>query len=528
MRSVVIGNPSRHLQRDDCSSTSTSLPRSSPATPKQTSGAKKVKSHQEFSKEIIADSTQIPAPNHSTNANLKRLRCTASSLAATALAPTTNDKYGRAWGRFKNFCSANNFNPLSAEGPVVATWIISRAKETDSPNVLESDLESVKSFRLAALAPIKNYYIASSAMERCQKRMEAKSCVRLPIDPDTAHTLIRIALQENGHHSFVGIRQAAMYALKYYLTARFEEVSRLELRQIVTRGASLEVTILKGKKNQKKKAQKSVIHPISSNAKGQTCPVYLIQKYLAHRVSLGHDGPNDFVFPLVGAKWQRVKPTYFVDIRVPVESMTYDVYRGLLKKHLDTKALRELGVGCFPGDYPTHSFRKEDLSMLADDDMHSMSIRKSAMHKSIESSVPHNESSLSKAWKANNLLSGSTPTEGWSSRYSGKKKSLSRFLTKKFIKDLPSKAEAPSERSNSETSLFSGSSSLQEGPSLQRSSEFSGRSSGSTELETKEPEVAQTSESSSLPNSDLNLDALDSLCLHWNTQVTYPASWQKE
>merc|ERR1712121_322529 len=295
--------------------------------------------------------------------------------------------------------------------------------------------------------------------------------VRLPIDPDTAHMLIRIALQENGHHSFVGIRQAAMYALKYYLNAQFEEVSLLELRQIVTRGASLEVTILKGKKNQKKTVQRCVIHPTSSDTRGQTCPVFLIQTYLAHRVSLGHDGPNEFVFPLVGAKWQRVKPTYFVDIRVPVERMSYDVYRKLLKRHLDSKALRELGVS--PGDYSTHSFRKGGLSMLADGDMHPVYIQKSAMHKSIESSVPYSESSLSKALKANDLLSGTKPTEGWSSRYSGKKKLLSRFLTKKFIKDLPSEAEAPSERSNLETSLFSGGSSLQEGPFFQRSSQLS-------------------------------------------------------
>ena len=209
---------------------------------------------------------QIPEADQSSNTNFERLRRTASSLAATALAPTTSDRYGRAWGRFKNFCSANNFDPLSAEGPLVATWIVSRAEETDSPNVLESDLKSVKCFRLAAKAPIKNFYIATAALEGCQKKMEAKSRVRLPIDPDTAHMLIRIALQENGHHSFVGIRQAAIYALKYYLTARFEEVRGLELRQIVSQGASLEVTILKGKKNQKKKAQRCVIHPISSAA----------------------------------------------------------------------------------------------------------------------------------------------------------------------------------------------------------------------------------------------------------------------
>merc|ERR1711873_311739 len=62
VRSADIDNPSRRLQREDYSSTSTSLPKSSPATPTQTSGAKKVKVHQEFFKEIIADSMQIPAP----------------------------------------------------------------------------------------------------------------------------------------------------------------------------------------------------------------------------------------------------------------------------------------------------------------------------------------------------------------------------------------------------------------------------------------------------------------------------------
>merc|ERR1711873_276434 len=197
----------------------------------------------------------------------------------------------------------------------------------------------------------------------------------------------------------------------------------------------------------------------------------------------------------------------------PVESMSYDVYRGLLKKHLDTKSLRELGVS--PGDYSTHSFQKGGLSMLADGDMHPVYIQKSARHKSIESSVPYIESSLSKALKANDLLSGTDPTEGWSSRYSGNQKSLSRFLSKKFIKELPSEAEAPPERSNSETSLFSGSSSFQEDSPFRRSSEFSGRSSGSIKVELKETEETQAAAPSSPQNSNLNLDALDSLCKNW-------------
>ena len=161
----------------------------------------------------------------------------------------------------------------------------------------------------------------------------------------------------------------------YYLTARFEEVQGLELRQISTKGASLEVNIFKGKRNQKRRLQRYVIHPISSDAKGQTCPVYLIQKYLDHRVSLGHNGENDFIFPMVGTKWQRTRPSYFVHIRVPLEPMSYNTYRQNLKRHLDGKALRELGV--YPVDYSTHSFRKGGLSMLADGGMHPVYIQKS-------------------------------------------------------------------------------------------------------------------------------------------------------
>ena len=165
----------------------------------------------------------------------------------------------------------------------------------------------------------------------------------------------------------------------YYITARFEKVKVLELREICKKGASLEVLIFKGKRNQKRKLQRCIIHPISSSSQGQTCPVYLLDKYLAHRNSLGHNGENDLIFPLVGNKWQRVKPSYFVDIQLPMEPISYDVYRKHLKKHLDGEALQELGV--YPVDYSTHSFRKGSLSMLADGEMHPAFIQKSAHHK---------------------------------------------------------------------------------------------------------------------------------------------------
>ena len=125
----------------------------------------------------------------------------------------------------------------------------------------------------------------------------------------------------------MGIRQAAIYALMYYITARFEEVKDLELRQICKKGASLEVLIYKGKKNQKRQLQRCVIHPNSLSHQGKICPVSLLDTYLAHRNSLGHNGENDLIFRQVGAKWERVKPSYFVTIRLPMVTISYDIYR---------------------------------------------------------------------------------------------------------------------------------------------------------------------------------------------------------
>ena len=104
------------------------------------------------------------------NLEFEHLHSTASSLAATALAPTTNDRYGRAWGRFKAFCSKNGFDSLEATGPVVTTWLVCQAEQTDSPNILESDLKSVKCFRLAAKSPIKDFYIAEATLTVVKRR----------------------------------------------------------------------------------------------------------------------------------------------------------------------------------------------------------------------------------------------------------------------------------------------------------------------------------------------------------------------
>ena len=179
-----------------------------------------------------------------------------------------------------------------------------RAEKTSSPNMLDSNLKTVKSFRQAAKKPFLDFYIADATLRGLLKKMEAKPFMRLGLEPEMVQVLIHNAISENGLESFAGIGQAAIYALIYYGTARFKEVKELELRQICKKGASLEIKILKGKKNQTRKLQRCVIHPNAFHHQGRMCPVALIDSYLVHCNNLGHNSDHDYIFPQVGTKFE--------------------------------------------------------------------------------------------------------------------------------------------------------------------------------------------------------------------------------
>ena len=141
------------------------------------------------------------------------------------------------------------------------------------------------------------------------------------------------------------------------------------------------------------------------------------------------------------------------------------------------------------------------------------------------------EASLSKALKANDLLSGNDPSEGWGSRYSGNPKSLSRFLPEKFIKKLPPQAESSLKRGNSENSTTSSGSSgslLQGDSSIRKRSHSFGQDKlcdGRVQFKrTLTTTGAATAPVPSNPN--LNLTALEALQKSGAIKVIYQRSWQ--
>ena len=163
--------------------------------------------------------------------------------------------------------------------------------------------------------------------------------------------------------------------------------------------------------------------------------------------------------------------------------------------------------------------------MLANGEMHPSFIQKAARHKRPESQVTYIESSLSKALKANNLLSGNNPSEGWGSKFLGNPKSLSRFLPEKLIKKLPPQAENALEWGNSTASSETSGSSLREDSSNQKN--ISDQDQFREKKVRFEETLPTTDAVSSVPSMPtVNLAALEALQRSSAIEVIYLKSLQ--
>ena len=131
------------------------------------------------------------------------------------------------------------------------------------------------------------------------------------------------------------------------------------------------------------------------------CPVKLIVCYLSLHHQLGHNLDNDYLFPNVCFRLRKTLQNHDIIIQIPKDSMSYNNYRGILKKHLEDEMLKDMGVSVT--DYSTHSFRRGGLSILAYGEMHPSYIQNNARHKYWELSVTYINPSLSKALRANDL-----------------------------------------------------------------------------------------------------------------------------
>ena len=64
----------------------------------------------------------------SQNPVAERLHGKASLLAASALASTTKNSYGKAWGCFLYFCDKMGYDSMEVSGQELATWLVFRSE----------------------------------------------------------------------------------------------------------------------------------------------------------------------------------------------------------------------------------------------------------------------------------------------------------------------------------------------------------------------------------------------------------------
>ena len=110
----------------------------------------------------------------SQNPEARRLHDKASMLAASALTSSTKVNYGKAWGWFLSFYNKMGYDPMEVSGMELATWLVYRAEQNSSPNMLDSDLKAVKSFRQAAKKPFLDFYIADATLRGLLKNLELR------------------------------------------------------------------------------------------------------------------------------------------------------------------------------------------------------------------------------------------------------------------------------------------------------------------------------------------------------------------
>ena len=105
----------------------------------------------------------------SSNPEAKCLHEKATLLAAITLAKSTKGYYGKAWGRFEQFCDQMGLNPMEASGWDIASWLVCRSEQTSSPNMLESDLKAIKCFRCSANKHVSDLPFVDSVLEGFSK-----------------------------------------------------------------------------------------------------------------------------------------------------------------------------------------------------------------------------------------------------------------------------------------------------------------------------------------------------------------------
>ena len=104
--------------------------------------------------------------------------------------------------------------------------------------------------------------------------------------------------------NFAAVKQMSLYKLQFWGVARFLEIQRLKLGQLVCRVDRFDLFLPKLKECSQ--SDRVVpIYPTPSQFKKTFCPVFILSNYLKARHELGNASDDNFLFPKMNSTFEQ-------------------------------------------------------------------------------------------------------------------------------------------------------------------------------------------------------------------------------
>ena len=104
-----------------------------------------------------------------------------------------------------------------------------KVRGTPSPAQVQLDLKSLRCWWLQAGKPIGNIPFETAVAKGLLHILETLNRGKFGCEPDQLQAMLTCAVSENGPNHFAGLRQASLYVVQYWGTARFPEIQDIKI-----------------------------------------------------------------------------------------------------------------------------------------------------------------------------------------------------------------------------------------------------------------------------------------------------------
>ena len=285
--------------------------------------------------------------SHVQDPSLRLLANKLPEMVLSARADSTTATYLNGFRRWRSWASKfPEISFLPATPAYVSLYLLSVLQASTSPAPVQTALYSIRwAHDLAGFQSTTSHTLPQKVFESARRRLEHKKSKKSPM---TSVILLKVFQSLDG--SLVDTRFMAMALLAYAGFLRFDELSDLKLKDVISHPTYFELFIESIKTDQ---YREGAVVPIVKTGT-DLCPWANLVKYLSQAkltLPTSPNGGDDFLFGNIQTK----SGTQFVRVG---SKISYTRCREVLLKKL-------VDVGLDPKSYSWHSFRSGGASSAA-------------------------------------------------------------------------------------------------------------------------------------------------------------------